>query len=441
MGTTARGLTVSTDDADAIAALDDHTLRLARILPGADGVLAAAEAHPGVVALQTAAAMLFLYGQTADADAAATTWLAAADAAADRTANEHERAVLAAAHRWHHGAFLATRDALEAVVARWPRDLLALKALEFVYYVLGQQHNGPRFLATVEGVAPANPDDADVLAVWSFAAELSDDEVRAADLAEQALAIEPHTPWAHHALAHVWITQGDPAPAVDRLSGFRSVWETSGRVVQCHNAWHLAVALLDRLEVDASIGVFDELVWGVAPDTPGEQIDAISLLWRLEMAGEPVDDARWADVADHVEARLDECVFPFLSAHHAYALARAGRTEATTALLARVAERAGQADDEATTIWRPIGEPVVRACAAHGRGDLAGAAALLEPVMGSFTAIGGSDAQDDLFRLAYLTALVGSGRGADARSWWTTMTAFKSPSPLDERLEERLDAI
>lgn len=438
MGTTARGLAVSTDDADAIAALDDHTLRLARILPGADDVVAAAEAHPGVVSLQTAAAMLFLYGQTAEADAAAARWLTAADAAAEVAADEHERAVLAAAHRWSTGAFLATRDAFEAIVARWPRDLLSLKALEFVYYVLGQQHSGPRFLATVEGVAPANPDDPDVLAVWSFAAELSADEAKAADLAEQALAIEPHTPWAHHALAHVWITQGDPAAAVERLAGFRSVWQTSGRVVQCHNAWHLAVALLDRLDVDRSIGVHDELVWGVAPDTPGEQIDAISLLWRLEMAGEAVDDHRWSDVADHVEARAGECVFPFLSAHHAYALARAGRADAAAELLSLVTHRAARDDAEATTIWRPIGAPVVQACAAHGAGDLAGAAALLDPVMGSFTAIGGSDAQDDLFRLAYLTALAGAGRGADARTWWTEMTAFKSPSPLDGRLEERL---
>ncbi|MFN8040975.1 MAG: hypothetical protein U0Q07_17295, partial [Acidimicrobiales bacterium] len=119
-------------------------------------------------------------------------------------------------------------------------------------------------------------------------------------------------------------------------------------------------------------------------------------------------------------------------------LARAGRVEATADLLALVAERSSRDDEEATTIWRPIGEPVVRACAAHGRGDLDGAAALLDPVMGSFTAIGGSDAQDDLFRLAYLTALAGAGRDADARAWWTEMTAFKAPSPLDGRLEERL---
>jgi len=46
------------------------------------------------------------------------------------------------------------------------------------------------------------------------------------------------------------------------------------------------------------------------------------------------------------------------------------------------------------------------ATSAHGRGDFGRAAELLDPVAARITEIGGSDAQDDLFRLAYFTALV-----------------------------------
>lgn len=440
MGTTGWGLEVGTDDADAIAALDDFTDRLAGIDPGVEAVLEAATRHPGVAALQLGGAMLFLYGQTAEASASAADYLQAARTL-EAAMVERERATLVALDRWAAGEFLAAVETFEALLERWPRDLLALKALEFLYYVLGQQHMGPRFLATVERLAdadPANAEDADVLAAWAFASELSGKPDEAIELAERSLAVDPHTPWAHHALAHAFITQGDPPEALARLRSFLPVWRTSGRVIECHNAWHLAVAHLDGLDLAAAEVVYRDLVWGVAPDTPGEQIDAISYLWRVEMAGWEVDEARWADVADHVEGRVTECVFPFLSAHHGFVLARAGRTEALATLRATVERRTAADDAEARRVWQPVGRTVVEACIAHGGGDRAGAAELLDPVMPMMTAVGGSDAQDDLFRQAYLTGLIAAGRSDDARNQWTAMTRWKTPSALDRRFEATL---
>ena len=274
--------------------------------------------------------------------------------------------------------------------------------------------------------------------MWAFAEEVSGTPDRAADLAERALGIDAHTPWAHHALAHVLITRGNAPAARARLRSFIPVWKTSGRAIYCHNAWHLAVARLDALDFDAAEAVYREHVWGIFPDTPGEQIDAISFLWRLEMAGRPVDDARWADVAGHVEARVRECVFPFLSAHHAYALARAGRMEALEPLRASVQRRTEADDGEARRVWRPVGRAVMEACVACGAGDHARAAVLLDPVIAEMPAIGGSDAQDDLFRQAYLTGLLAAGRRGDARRYWSSMTAWKTPSALDDHFRAQL---
>lgn len=156
------------------------------------------------------------------------------------------------------------------------------------------------------------------------------------------------------------------------------------------------------------------------------------------MAGATAPDATWADVADHVEARVHECVFPFLSAHHGYALARAGRGDALAKLRESVQARTDRGDGESTRVWQPVGQAVVEASIAYGAGDYATTAALLDPVMPAVTAVGGSDAQDDLFRLAYLTALAGARRHADARRYWELMTAFKTPSPLDLQLRAQV---
>ena len=439
MGTTRRGLAVSTDDPAVIAALDEYTVRLAGIRPDVEAILDVVEANPDLGPLRLAAATLFLYGQTAETDALAAAHLTVAHRVA-AAMNDREIATLAALDRWQARDHLQAAVAFEAIVARWPTDLLAIKALEFLYYVLGQQHMGPRFLAVMDQLAPANPGDADVLAAQAFAAELSGQIDRAADLAEQSLAIEPRTPWAHHALAHVFIARGDRPEAIERLTSFLPIWEASGRVIHAHNAWHLAVAHLDRLDLDRAEAVHRQHVWGFVPDSPGEQIDAISFLWRAEMAGATIADDHWADVADHVQARVDECVFPFLSAHHGYALARAGRTDAVASLRTTVERRTALDDAEATRVWRPVGRPVVEACIAHGSGDLATAADLLAPIIAAVPEVGGSDAQDDLFRLALLTALIGCDRRSEAADQFERMTAFKVRSPLDDALEGQIAA-
>ncbi|MDZ7733386.1 MAG: tetratricopeptide repeat protein [Acidimicrobiia bacterium] len=275
--------------------------------------------------------------------------------------------------------------------------------------------------------------------MWAFATELAGDAERALDLAERAIAVDPGVPWAHHAMAHALIARGNDEDALARLQEFAPAWRRPAGSSSATTRWHLASWHLDQLDPHGAERLFRDVVWGVDPGMVGEQIDAISLLWRRELAGWEVEDERWDDIADHAERHVGECFMPFLSAHHAYALARAGRTDALDELLAGVQRRAEAPDPEAERVWRPVGASVVRACATHGRGDAARATELLEPVMGKLTAIGGSDAQNDLFRQAYLSGLIASGRTAEARRYWARMTAWKSAtSALDDAWLDRI---
>ncbi len=125
---------------------------------------------------------------------------------------------------------------------------------------------------------------------------------------------------------------------------------------------------------------------------------------------------------------------PFMNAHYAYALARAGRADAVETVLARVRARSAADDEEAKRVWAPVGRAVIEAAAAFGAGERARAAALLDPVMPMMTAIGGSDAQDDLFRQTYLRSLQAAGRRVDAVAYFQAITADKSPTALDRAL-------
>ena len=426
----ARGLDVSADDPAAVAAADDFAARLLRLDQGVEAILEAAKRWPDTPIIQLCAAAFWLYGQTDGARETAATHLRTCEAL---TMNRRERALHRALALWHGNDNLYAVEALEAITAEWPGDLFTAKLAEFLYYVLGQQYMGPRFRAHMRRLEPAHAEDADFLAMAAFASELCGDYGEAEARAERALGIAPRNPWAHHALSHVLIRQGRVREGVARLESFLPLLATCGRPIHCHDAWHLALLHLEQLDVAAAMRVFHTHIWGITPDFVVEQLDAIALLWRIEMAGTPMD-AQWPSIAEHIAPRAGETFMPFMSAHYVYALARAGHIDALQAALARVRARSAADDEEAKRVWAPVGSAVIEAAAAFGAGDRARAAALLDPVMPMMTSIGGSDAQDDLFRQAYLRSLQAAGRRADAAAYFDRNTANKSLTPLDRVL-------
>jgi len=426
----ARGLDVSTDDATAVAAADDFAARLLRLDQGVEAILDAAKRWPDTPIVQLYAATFWLYGQTDGALETAAVHLRACDALA---MNTRERALHRALALWHGNDNLRAVEAMEAITTEWPSDLLTAKIAEFLYYVLGQQYMGPRFRAHMRRLEGAHAEDPDFLAMTAFASELCSDYAAAEAVAERALAIEPRNPWAQHALSHVLIRQGRVAEGLARLESFLPLLATCGRPIHCHDAWHLALLHLEQLDVAAAMRVFRTHIWGITPDFVVEQLDAIALLWRIEMAAGPMD-AQWPSIAEHIAARALETFMPFMNAHYVYALARAGRTDAVEAALTGVRARSAADDEEAKRVWAPVGRAVIEAAAAFGAGDRARAAALLDPVMPMMPSIGGSDAQDDLFRQTYLRSLQAAGRHVEAAAYFDVITAGKSRTPLDRAL-------
>ena len=426
----ARGLDVTTDDATAVAAADDFAARLLRLDQGVEAILDAAKRWPDTPIVQLYAATFWLYGQTSGALETAAVHLRACDALA---MNTRERALHRALALWHGNDNLRAVEAMEAITSEWPGDLLTAKIAEFLYYVLGQQYMGPRFRAHMRRLEGAHAADPDFLAMTAFASELCSDYAAAEAAAERALAIEPKNPWAQHALSHVLIRQGRVAEGLARLESFLPLLAACGRPIHCHDAWHLALLHLERLDVAAAMRVFRTHIWGITPDFVVEQLDAIALLWRIEMAAGPMD-AEWPSIAEQIAPRALETFMPFMNAHYVYALARAGWTDAVEAALAGMRARSTAHDEEAMRVWAPVGRAVIEAAAAFGAGDRARAAALLDPVMPMMTSIGGSDAQDDLFRQTYLRSLQAAGRHADAAAYFDAITVGKSRTPLDRAL-------
>ena len=139
-----------------------------------------------------------------------------------------------------------------------------------------------------------------------------------------------------------------------------------------------------------------------------DQINAISLLARLELRGVDVGD-RWADVAIYLKPRLHEHFSPFLDLQYLYGLARAGEQSAVTEMLASLEDRAERAKPFEREAWADCAVPAAHGLAAHAKGDFAEAARLLGQAMPHLQTIGGSIAQRALFGAIHLDALMRVG--------------------------------
>ena len=167
-------------------------------------------------------------------------------------------------------------------------------------------------------------------------------------------------PWAHHALAHVMLAQGRIAEGLDFMRSVSDTWTDLNSFMVTHNWWHQALFALELHDHEQVLQLYDTQVWGVAKDYSQDQVNALSLLARLELAGVDVGE-RWQDVADHLVARTADQVLPFLDVQYLYGLARAQRPEADV-LMRNIERQPGR-------VWQDVAGPAARGLLAHARGQ------------------------------------------------------------------------
>ena len=199
--------------------------------------------------------------------------------------------------------------------------------------------------------------------------------------------------------------------------GFLPTWTHPPFSIHGHNAWHLALFRLLDDDGEGAMQLFQDLIWGQTPESSAEQVDAVSLLWRMEMSGLEVGEAVWNEVADACALLSHEAPNPFVAAHQAHALARVGRDEEVQNLRQAVEHSAQSQPKARCAVWSEAGIPVVDAAIAWARGDAPKVVECLEPAVREIPRVGGSDAQDDLFRITLIRALEKVGRRDSVREW------------------------
>lgn len=396
-------------------------------------ILGVIEGHPDSCLGNTYAGFLWMFLESPEAPARAAPFAARA-LAAEGTARERANAQVLAA--WVAGDIPCTIALCEDIARAYPTDLAILKLGQYHLFNLG---DATGMLRMALHALPAGDQTPHVHGMIAFGFEQCHLLPEAEAAARRAMQIEPADPWAHHALAHVMLTQGRVDEGITFLESVAPLWEGLNSFMHTHNWWHLALFYLSRDQGADALAVYDRHVWACDKDYSQDQVGAVSLLARMEFAGVDVGD-RWQDVASRIAARGADTVSPFLTLQYLFALARAGLPQAEALMTAIRARAETPAHDQGA--WAEVALPAATGIMARARGNHAVAVRDLGRALPRMREIGGSHAQRDFFEQIHLDALLKGGDLSAAQQVLELRRGFDPDGiPLNRTLAMVYDAV
>ncbi len=398
------GLTITASSQASADEVDRFGAALIRFSDESLDIIGAADADPDCPLAQAYAAMFNASADTRAGLRAARKYLARARQL-EQAANPRERAIIAAAAAWCDSDLVKSAAIFETVLDDNPGDIVSAKWAQGLHFERG---NSAGILRAPLKVAKACDDNPHLHSMLAFGYE----EIHLLDRAEQAvnrsLELDRTVAWAQHAMAHVCEGRNALDTGYEFLNQYSDTWTGLLSFMSTHNWWHMCLFLLDLNRGDEILEMFDGRIWGVNKDNAQDQINAISMLYRLERTGMDVGN-RWDDVVSHVKKNANSQVSVFLDLQFLYALARTDMV-AANAMLERISAKAAAVKAPGEIAWNEVAVVAGPAIVALAGRDYGTAADLFARTRSLMQAIGGSHAQRDMMTLFYIDALRGAGR-------------------------------
>ena len=319
------------------------------------------------------------------------------------SANDRERGHIEAVRAWVEGDFFGAVQKWEAVLTHYPRDLLALALVHYTDVLLGDVIGQRDVVARIFNLWDESmPGYEFVLGFYAFGLEENRDFGLAEEMGRRAISIRPDNPYAVHAVSHVMEMLGRQMGGIRFMADHVDRWGNSN--FANHLWWHTALYHLDIEQNDKVLEIFDEHL-----DSAGkqgdkyEELDAVALLWRMNLVGEDAGD-RWEHLANKWEPSAADTLYAFNDVHAMMAFAAAGRKEAQNTLLTANERYVESASDANAAMSREIGIPFCLAIKDFENREYGSCVQRLLPVRYKTHRLGGSFAQRDIIGWTLLEA-------------------------------------
>jgi tetratricopeptide (TPR) repeat protein len=361
-------------------------------------------------------------------------------AAQSLTMNDREQGHLAALRHVSAGALSAAVSILDPHLMRYPFDILAHQVALFLDQFQGRVRWMRDRTARALPLWPKNlPGYGALLTFHGFGLEETGDYARADDESRAALELDPTNSFAHHTVAHVMEMTGRPEDGLGWMLAREPSWTREDHFLQNHIWWHRALFHLELGQHDAALALYDGSIRASQTPLARSLTNGSALLWRLATLGYDVSD-RWNAVAMQWQGHADGRCFAFHDMHAAMAELGSGQEALVERRLAAMRETAASGD-EAASIWREVGIPLVEGLMQFHRGRHEAAVASLLPVRFDLWRIGGSHAQRDVVDRTLAEAAVRGGIGDVALALANERLAARPRSAVNRQFLKRAEQI
>jgi tetratricopeptide (TPR) repeat protein len=434
----AQGQTISGATAEAVA----HYIQAARAFNLGYGDApalfdAAREASPDFVMAHLAKAWMFALANDPSVLVHAQSLV---ETAASLSMNERERNHLAALQQVLAGARGAAVSTLDALLMRYPFDLVAHQAATLLDGYLGRfRWVRDRSARALPFWSKDMPGYGGMLAFHGFGLEEAGDYARAEDESRAAAELEPHSFWPHHTVAHVMEMTGRPEDGLGWMVARQPFWSAPENVTQVHIWWHKSLFHLELGQYTEALAIYDGPLLDTLRPLALNLCNASALLWRLAMLGHDVSD-RWRDLLPQWEGHADGKTLMFNDLHAAMAELGSGQTELVERRLGWMRETAA-GNAELASCYRDVGIPLVEGFTAFHRGAYQQALDRLLPVRFDLWRIGGSNAQRDVVDWTLAEAAVRAGLRDVAASLANERLGLRPRSAVNRNLLRRAELI
>ena len=324
--------------------------------------------------------------------------------------NDRERSHINALDLLVSGKTADAYAAIRAHVDIYPRDAMVAQTCTSVFGLIGFSGLAGReaeMLAFNAGLLQHyGKDDWWCLSQYAFALCETGQLAKADKVIDRSLAINPDNANGAHIRSHIWYEGGDTKAGTDYLVDWLVGYDRSG-MMHGHLSWHVALWMLEQGNTARMWDIVDTDVSPAAQASLPINIltDTASILFRAEVAGEPVSAERWQEISGYARQFFPKCGNAFIDMHAALAHAMAGEAEPLREI---IDHPAGPAAD--------LVPDVALACKEIAAQNWAKAAHHLTRCMSDHARIGGSRAQRDLLEHALLTCLLKQDRSDEART-------------------------
>jgi tetratricopeptide (TPR) repeat protein len=302
---------------------------------------------------------------------------------------ERERDVVETVNLWGQGKGREALERMQVAIAARPREVTLVQRLYFVYFMQGM---ADRMRDLIASVIAHYDNDSYVLGMYSFGLEETRDFARAFELAHKARALNPSDAWSLHALAHIHYETGAFAAGTFLMNEGLPQCEGVG-FFRTHLIWHLALFLWEQGRNQQALGLYHQLFPGAEPMLPPNFVDAVTLLWRLNLSGVPTP-TEWQALTASLEQLRTLPTYLFNQMHIVLGLAGTRQTEWATVYLDGLRARVRP---DRPGIMGEVAVPLAEGLIAYSKEDYARTVECLLPIKDRIINIGGSHAQREIF--------------------------------------------